>query len=76
MAGRRDSMVSGRVRAAHAAASVSSQVRDVIGQAIVADDRPALVTYAGIVLASALAAWCLVVGPRPPHDIISKRSKK
>jgi hypothetical protein len=72
----RHARLGGFAPAANAAASVSAQVRDVVGQAFVADDRPAILAYAGILLATVLGAWCLVVGARNRTGIDSGGSDK
>jgi len=48
-----------------AASAVAAQVRDAVGHAFVAGFRAAMLTSAGLALASALSAWWLISGRRP-----------
>ena len=57
---------------AGAASAVAAQVRDAVGHAFVAGFRAAMLTSAGLALASALSAWWLISGRKP--DPITKGS--
>ena len=50
---------------AGAASAVAAQVRDAVGRAFVAGFRAAMLTSAGLALASALSAWWLISGRKP-----------
>jgi len=51
---------------ANAASAVAAQVRAAVGGAFVAGFRAVMLTSAGLALASALSAWWLISGRRPP----------
>ncbi len=50
---------------AGAASAVAARVHDAVGQAFVAGFRAAMLTSAGLALASALSAWWLISGRKP-----------